>query len=113
MICRAATLPAAWPLMLMLPRVGASRPSSIFIRVDLPAPLCPARATVSPASMWMSTSLTAVNPAKVFCNCWAARMALMGIPAVKRRAFYHARAQAATVNVKRRIMPAPVGWRPL
>src|SRR5271170_3742132 len=43
-----------------LPASGASSPSSMSIVVDLPAPLGPSSATVSPAAMRTSTPLTAL-----------------------------------------------------
>jgi hypothetical protein len=60
------------PKTLTLPASGASRPSSMSIVVDLPAPLGPSSATVSPAridtSMPRTASIGPFGPANVFAT---------------------------------------------
>src|SRR5471032_903257 len=67
--CESAGL-AMWttsPAMRISPRSIGYAPASIFISVDLPAPLWPSTATTSPASSARSTSLTACTPPKALC----------------------------------------------
>ena len=50
------------PLTQISPEVGCSRPNSIFISVDLPAPFSPISAWISPLRTLRSTSWLAAMP---------------------------------------------------
>src|SRR6266545_2860166 len=81
-VCSIAPIAPAWiasagvmPNSETRPVSGGSRPSSMSIVVDLPAPFGPSRATVSPGAIEMSTLRTAcTGPCEVrkllgrFCN---------------------------------------------
>src|SRR4051812_35521753 len=54
------------PSTAIVPSSGRSRPESILIRVDLPAPLSPSRQTTSPALTLIDTSARATTGPKYF-----------------------------------------------
>src|ERR1700744_2208992 len=66
MQCRVESLPpcsfTAWPSMRISPASGWCTPPRIFMRVDLPAPFSPHKATTSPGPMVRLTESSATTP---------------------------------------------------
>ena len=67
------------PSTAMLPSSGRSRPDSILIRVDLPAPLSPSRQTTSPGATLSETFSSAMTEPKYFET---ARASMIGVGTV-------------------------------
>ena len=61
------------PSSSMVPEVGGWTPERIFMRVDLPAPFSPMRATTSPARISKSTPRRAWVAPKALVMLWPAR----------------------------------------
>ncbi|CFN68840.1 Uncharacterised protein [Bordetella pertussis] len=57
-----------------MPWPGASAPETMFSRVDLPAPLGPIRARISPRRTWNDTSSRACSPPNRIPTRWTSSM---------------------------------------
>ena len=65
------------PSKVMDPSVGSSSPTSMFLKVDLPAPFSPSRAVISPSRTTKSTPETTFLFANAFVRFFVSKITVL------------------------------------